>query len=198
MGALDSSRVPDLVVSHLSAGARSFPEFGAFGSLELSEGHLALRGPARSRAVLEEEAVLFEDSPRRAVAIHLTDAPWRVLLAGEESDSLFQLDLHRPQITRLAHLDRFPNDVGGMRRLEIIPTGPVALLHWEIGLIALGSDLSLRWRRELPWNHAITRITEQGIWLDLMYESEEAAERIGEAPWGFALDDGRPLEQPGG
>jgi hypothetical protein len=40
---------------------------------------------------------------------------------GEEGSELLKLDLERPGWTLMAELPRANNDVGGMRRLEILP-----------------------------------------------------------------------------
>jgi hypothetical protein len=49
----------------------------------------------------------------------------------------------------MAELPRAPNDVGGMRRLEILPRTDMTLLHSELGVLAMDPSLELRWRHEL-------------------------------------------------
>lgn len=136
---------------------------------------------------------LFGVGPDRALAVRRPDRPFVVLVAGEEGSALYELDLETAEWRQAAELPRFPNVAGGMCRLEVLSRGAVTLLHWELGILGLGMSLELLWRHDLAWNHSIVALTDDEIWFDLMYETGEVPQRIGEAPWGFALVDGREL-----
>jgi hypothetical protein len=80
-----------------------------------------------------------------------------------------------------------------MCRLELDAVTMGALLHWELGVLGLGRSFELRWRQDLEWNHRVIHLDDNEIWFDLMYESNESSQRIGDQPWGFSTLDGREL-----
>jgi hypothetical protein len=142
---------------------------------------------------LVELAALFGSGPARALVLRASAKSTQVLLVGEEGSALLHLDLAAELWREVAELPRFPNDIGGMCRIDVLQPGPVTLLHWELGILALGPSLDLLWRHDLEWNHSLVSLDDQEVWFDLMYESNEVAQRIGDSPWGFRLADGREL-----
>lgn len=143
--------------------------------------------------MLVDLEALFGPGPARALALRAPAQPTQAVLVGEEGSALLHLDLDAELWRQVAELPRFPNDVGGMCRIEALQPGPVTLLHWELGILALGPSLELLWRHDLEWNHSMISLGDQEVWFDLMYESDEIAQRIGDKPWGLRLADGREL-----
>jgi len=164
-----------------------------FEDLRIAHRALVLRDWVGDEEILAEQKELLGDGPARAVVVRDPSRPTMAVLVGEEGSELLKLDLERPGWTRMAELPRANNDVGGMRRLEILPRTETTLLHWELGILALDPSLELRWRHDLEWNHEIIYLDDNEIWFDLMYESAELPQRIGDEPWGFSVLDGRQL-----
>lgn len=143
--------------------------------------------------ILVKREEFFGVGPARALVLRNPARPARILVVGEEGSVLLELDLEVPEGRRVADLPRFPNDVGGMCRLEVFPDPQITLLHWELGILALGPSLQMLWRQDLEWNHSLISLSDDEVWFDLMYESNEIPQRIGEAPWGYSIVDGREL-----
>jgi hypothetical protein len=127
----------DLDVSRLSEG-RAIPiDPDAYEELGIADRVLVLRDWVGDEEILAGQEELFGTGPPRDLVVR---DPGRLTIAelvGEEGSELLRLDLERPGWTRMAELPRANNDVGGMRRLEILPRTGVTLLHWELGALAL-------------------------------------------------------------
>lgn len=136
---------------------------------------------------------LFGAGPARALVLWNPEQLATVLVVGEEGSELLELDLEMAEWSPVADLPRFPNDVGGMCRLDVLPQAGVTLLHWELGILAVGPSLELLWQHDLGWNHSLTSLGDDEVWFDLMYESDDVPQRIGDAPWAYSLADGREL-----
>jgi hypothetical protein len=166
---------------------------GAYEELRIANRALVLRDWVGDEEILAEQEELLGDGPPRALVVRDPSRPTIAVLVGEEGSELLRLDLERPGWTRMEELPRANNDVGGMRRLEIVPRTGVTLLHWELGVLALDHSLELRWRHDLEWNHRLIHLDDEEIWFDLKYEAVGIPQRIGDEPWGFSVLDGRQL-----
>ena len=166
---------------------------GRFKELLIRNRALALRDLLEGVDALAGHEEIFGDGPASAITLRVPDQPDRILLVGEEGAELLALDIDSARWTRVAELARFPNDVGGMRRLEALELRGVVLLHWEVGVLCLGPSLELRWHHDLDWNHTIVSLDDSEVWFDLLYESDEVQQRIGEQPWGYSVPNGREL-----
>lgn len=164
-----------------------------FSELRVSHAGLVLGDWEGNDVVLVAAENLFADGPSRACVVILPTSPDRAVVVGEEGHGLLKLDLATPAVEHLAELPRFPNDVGGMCRLEIMAPAGAILLLWELGIIVLDRSLNPRWRHDLDWNHRMIYLDDEQVWFDLMYEERGSPQRIGERPWGYALMDGREL-----
>lgn len=140
---------------------------------------------------------LFGSGRSRLLVLRAASRPNEVLAVGEEGTELLRLDLgtdlERPLITRIAEMPRDLNDVGGMCFLTVLSSGPVTLIHWELGVLALDRDLELLWRQDLQWNHEVIHLDDAEIWFDFLYDSEDGLERIGVEPYGFSVVTGGQL-----
>jgi len=165
----------------------------AYEELRIADRALVLRDWAGEDEILAGQDELFGDGPPRALVVRAPSRPTIAVLVGEEGSELLKLDLEGPGWTRMAELPRANNDVGGMRRLEIMPRTGVTLLHWELGVLALEPSLELRWRHDLEWNHRLIHLDDEEIWFDLKYEAVGIPQKIGDEPWGFSVLDGRQL-----
>ena len=181
-----------LEVSWLSEGTAIVIDSGAYEELRILDRALVLRDWAGEDAILAGHEELFGDGPLRALVLRALSQPSIAVVMGEDGSELLRLDFERPGWTRMAEVPRFWTD-GGMRRLEILQRTGVALLHWELGLLALEPSLELRWRHDLEWNHRLIYLDDSEIWFDLMYEADEVPQQIGDEPWGFSALDGRQL-----
>jgi hypothetical protein len=161
--------------------------------VRIADRALVLRDWMGDAYILADQIELLGDGPPRALVVRDPSRPTIAVLVGEEGSELLKLDLERPGWTRMAELPRANNDVGGMRRLEILPRTGVTLLHWELGVLALDPSLELRWRHDLEWNHRLIHLDYAEIWFDLKYEAVGMPQRIGDEPWGFSVLDGRQL-----
>jgi hypothetical protein len=146
-----------------------------------------------------EERVLFSDrdlfmTPRHAaIAIRSEAAPTCVALLGEQGQLLVKVDLERASWVLEAEVPRVEDVTGGLTYLRPVVADELVIIFWELGVLALDAALQLRWRHDLEWNHVAIHLDEEQVWFDLMYESAEVPQRIGERPWGYALADGREL-----
>lgn len=161
--------------------------------LRVHDRALVLRDWFDSDTTFLDRDEVFADGPAVAVVLVSATQPTRAALAGQEGGELLRLEFEPPGWTRLAELPRFRDDVGGMRNLEVLPRDGLVLLHWELGILAVDEQLDLLWRQDLDWNHRMIHLDGDEVWFDMMYESEEIPQRIGERPWGFATADGREL-----
>jgi hypothetical protein len=177
----------------LSEGTALQINSDAYEELRIADRALVLRDWVGDEEILAEQEELLGDGPPRALVVRDPSRPTIAVLVGEEGSELLRLDLERPGWTRMAELPRANNDVGGMRRLEILPRTGVTLLHWELGVLALDHSLELRWRHDLEWNHRLIHLDDEEIWFDLKYEAVSIPQRIGDEPWGFSVLDGRHL-----
>lgn len=137
------------------------------------------------------DAELFGTGPNRALVVRHLSQPGKTVLLGEEGSELLRLDIPTP--SRIAEVPRAWNKVGGMCFISVLPGDEVTLLHWELGVLGLDDTLELRWRQDLEWNHQIVHLDEHEVWFDLMYESEDEPQRIGDQPWGLSVPTGREL-----
>jgi hypothetical protein len=156
-------------------------------------GDLLLRGWHGDEVVLLSDQDLFANGPRRACVLTGEEAPAKAVVIGEEGRLLAELDFEVPAWRRVAEVPRFPNTVGGMCFLNPVSRGAMTLVFWELGVLALDSRLDLRWRQDLEWNHRMIHLDDDQVWFDLMYESEDIPQKIGESPWGYSLSDGREI-----
>lgn len=164
-----------------------------FSELRISHAGLVLQEWEGNDVVLVAAEYLFGDGPSRACLVILPTSPDRGVLLGEEGHELLRLDFATPVAEHLAEVPRFPNDVGGMCRLEVLASAGVVLVHWELGIIALDRSLDLCWRHDLDWNHRMVYLDDEQVWFDLMYEERDPSQPVGGRPWGYALGDGREL-----
>jgi hypothetical protein len=181
--------------------------FASTGKVRVREGALVIERWSGGNDPLVVGPELFGNGRYfRLLVLRVSSRPSEVLAVGEEGTELLRLDLgpdlERPLVTRVAEIPRDPNSVGGMCFLTVLSPGPVTLIHWERGVLALDRDLELIWRQDLRWNHEIIHLDEAEIWFDYLYDSENGLERIGVEPYGFfvvtggQLFDRRPPEGP--
>jgi hypothetical protein len=164
-----------------------------FEDLRIRHRAVVLRDWLGEDQLLIDHEELFGLGPARALILRVPERPATILLVGEEGSELLELDLAKPDWCRRADLPRSPNEVGGMCFVDVLSQNGMTLLHWELGILALGPSSELVWRHDLEWNHTLISLDEHEVWFDLMYESADVPVLVGEAPWGFSLDDGRDL-----
>lgn len=158
-----------------------------------SDGSLQLRSWAGEERVILRDDQMFAEGPHRACSFAQMSDEVAILLLGEEGTMLVEIDLHSGSGRRVAEVPRANNDVGGMCFLRATELGDGVLVRWELGVLVLDSDLSLRWRQDLEWNHQVIQLDDRSIWFDLKYEAIDDPQRIGDQPYGFSLADGHEL-----
>jgi len=161
--------------------------------LRIRDRALVLLDWFEAESVFVEREEVFGDGPARALVLRSERQQGTLVLIGEQGSELFRLNLDPPAWSRVAEMPRISNDTGGMRHIEALPLGEMILLHWELGALALDGMLELVWRHDLDWNHRLIHTDDQELWFDMLYESRELPQRIGERPYGFSMIDGRQL-----
>ena len=174
-------------------GAPALVWAGEVDELRLVGGELvALLWSGDERVVIADEALVGAGA-QRVLVLQRAAGDVRVLALGDEGSLLFEVGLGSFAVRSVAEMPRFANDAGGMCRLEWFEVDGLVVMTWELGVLVLDSSLRLRWRQDLEWNHCVVSVGSDEIWFDVMYESEESLQRVGEAPFGFGLSDGREL-----
>lgn len=160
-------------------------------------GDLLLRDWSGEDRALFSDPDLFVTARHSALVVRSTAAPAREVLLGEEGQLLVTIDYEEASWVLTAEVPRVQDVTGGLRYVRAVVAGELVIIFWELGVLALDADLQLRWRHDLEWNHVAIHLDEEQLWFDLMYESEEVRQTIGERPWGYALADGRELIDAG-
>jgi hypothetical protein len=124
----------DLKVTWLNEGTAVVIDSGAYEELRIADRALVLRDWAGDDEILAGHEEVFGNGPQRVLVVRAPSLPTIAVVMGEEGSELLRIDLERPGWTRMAEVPRANNDVGGMRRLEILLQTGVTLLHWELGV----------------------------------------------------------------
>jgi hypothetical protein len=183
-----------IATNWLSDGVPAALDCSEFSELRVdASGDLVVRDWYDHDYHLVDGAKLFDRGPCRALVLYHDADPCKLAILGEGGGDLIAIDLNTSSTSLLVEIPRFPDTVGGMCYIETISKGALTLLTWELGLLALGTSIDVLWRHDLEWNHQMIHIDEKAIWFDLMYESSDIPQRIGEHPWGYSLQTGREL-----
>jgi hypothetical protein len=144
-----------------------------------------------------DRAELFGNGEERAAVVTWSSRPSSGVILGQAGETLVRYDAVEVGLDRVARLDRVDGTDRGMHRFDAVEVGDGVLVEWELGVLRLSRTFDLVWQRDLEWNHEQVSLGEGEVWFDLLYDERDSGRRIGDAPYGFALDDGRPLPAPG-